>query len=114
MNLEFRPLSAREMGLLEKLLEPEFEGRDELRSQLAGITAQELHDDGTLKLRCTSGSPNPTNRLFITEGMCSDADGNDISVLLHADRAGFMCMLEILKYDPSPIINPPAAKIWIR
>lgn len=77
---------------------------------MAGITGQERFEDGTLKLRCTSGSPNPTNRLFITEGICYDADGNDISVLLHVDRAGSMCMLEILKYHPSPIINPPTAE----
>jgi len=39
----------------------------------------------------------------------TDADGKEISVLLHVDRHGFMNMLEILKYDPAPIISPPTA-----
>ena len=33
----------------------------------------------------------------------------DISVLLHINNAGFMSMLEIIKYGCVPIINPPAA-----
>jgi hypothetical protein len=44
------------------------------------------------------------------EGSCTDADGKEIAVLLHVDRHGFMNMLEILKYDPAPIINPPTAR----
>jgi hypothetical protein len=90
--------------------EPEFEGRDELRSQLGLATAKQLLEDGTLKLRCDSGSPASTTHGMVSEGMCKDADGLLISVLLHVDREGFMCMLEILKYHPSPIINPPAAR----
>jgi hypothetical protein len=34
MDLTFRPLKTHERELLEKLLEPEFPGRDELRRQL--------------------------------------------------------------------------------
>jgi hypothetical protein len=39
----------------------------------------------------------------------ADADGVDICVMLHVGKSGFMHMLEIIKYDGSPIINPPTA-----
>jgi hypothetical protein len=101
----FRPLDPRERGLIEKLLEAEFLGRDELRSQLGSVTAQQLHDDGTLKLRCASGLPAPIRRTLAIEGECKDADGGTIGVLLHVDKNGFMWLLEILKYGMEPIIN---------
>jgi hypothetical protein len=44
------------------------------------------------------------------EGMCKDADGGDMSVMLHLNHQGFMSMLEIIKYGPSPIISPPSAR----
>ena len=39
MDSEFRPLNARETELLEKLLELDFQGRDELRSQMISINS---------------------------------------------------------------------------
>jgi hypothetical protein len=99
-----------EKELLEKLVEREFEGRDELRSQLGSLTAKQLHDDGTLSLHCDSRSPVSATHGLVAEGICKDADGLSISVLLHVGKDGFMHMLEILKYGPSPIINPPAAR----
>jgi hypothetical protein len=109
MDSEFRPLDIRERELLEKLLEVEFPGRDELRVQLSSLTAKHLHEDGTLKLRCESGPPAPCYSL-VAEGECRDADGGMINVMLHVDRRGFMWMLEILKLDTTPIINPPSAR----
>jgi hypothetical protein len=44
------------------------------------------------------------------EGMCKDADGGDMSVMLHLNHQGFMSMLEIIKYGLSPIISPPSAR----
>ncbi len=109
MDSEFRQLDTRERGLLEKLLEAEFPGRDELRTQLGSLTAKQLGEDGTLKLRCTSGSPSPSYYLLRAEGWCKDADGMNICVLLHLNGEGFMSMLEIFKEDGSEIINPPVA-----
>ncbi len=108
MDSDFRPLDSRERELLEKLFEAEFPGRDELRVQLNSLTAKQIAEDGTLILRCDSGPPAPTRYLLVTEGMCTDADGGQIAVLLHVDKGGFMRMLEIIKYDGSPIINPPS------
>jgi len=110
MDSEFRQLDARERGLLNKLLEAEFPGRDELRSQLDSLTAKQIEDDGTLNLICNSGSPSPKNYGLAVEGICKDANGGNISILLHVNKDGFMHMLEILKMDGSPIINKPSAK----
>jgi uncharacterized protein DUF6984 len=110
MDSGFRQLNARERGLLEKLLEVEFPGRDELRAQLASVTGKQIAEDGTLKLRCASGPPSRSKYLLATEGICKDADGGIISVLLHMNRNGFMDMLEIVKYTGDPIINAPSAR----
>jgi hypothetical protein len=109
MDSEFRPLSAPERELLEKLLEPEFAGRDELRSQLSAVTAKQVIEDGTLLLQCGPSRPFPRKHRLAVEGVCRAADGKEIAVLLHVDRHGFMNMLEKLKYDQTPIINPPTA-----
>ena len=95
---------------MEKLLEVEFPGRDELRAQLGSVTAKQIEDDGTLILRCVSGPPSRKKHTLATEGTCKDADGMTVSVMLHIDKDGFMNMLEIYKYDFSPIINPPSAR----
>ena len=52
MDSTFRPLESREREVLEKLLEPEFPGRDELRHQLNSVTAKQVFEDGTLDLQC--------------------------------------------------------------
>jgi hypothetical protein len=106
---EFRPLDDRERGLLEKLLEADFPGRDELRAQMSSLTGKQIEEDGTLSLRCASGPPAPTKYALAMEGECTDADGAKIAVMLHVDKGGFMTMLEIIRYDCSPIINPPSA-----
>lgn len=109
MDSEFRSLDERERELLEKLLEAVSTGREELSAQLNSVTAKQTIDDGTLELQCESGPPAPRYSL-VAEGRCIDADGGKISVMLHVDRRGFMCLLEILKLDTTPIINPPCAR----
>jgi hypothetical protein len=110
MDSEFRELTAREMGLLEKLLDAAIHGRDELRTQLIHVKAKQIEDDGTLDLQCNGGIPAPGKYLPVAEGIIKDADGADIAVMLHLDKGGFMSMLEIIKYDGSPIIKPPSAQ----
>jgi hypothetical protein len=109
MDSGFRELAPRERGLLEKLLEAEFPGRDELRVQLDSLTRKQAGEDGTLILRCGSGPPAATQFRLAAEAMGKDEDGGEISVLLHVNKDGFMSMLEIIKYDGSPILRPPAA-----
>jgi hypothetical protein len=109
MDSEFRHLNERERELLAKLLSVEFPGRDELRTQLTSLTGKQIKEDGTLKFRCDSGSPSSSRYRLAMEGTTKDADGGTISVMLHIDNAGFMHMLEIVKYGDSPIITPPSA-----
>jgi hypothetical protein len=109
MDSEFRELNSREKDLLERLLSAAPHGRDELRTQLNHIKAEQIEDDGTLRLQCHGGTP---SRYYtpVAEGVCKDADGADIAVILHLRKGGFMSMLEIIKYDGSQIMNPPSAE----
>jgi hypothetical protein len=109
MNSEFRELSTREKGLVEKLLNAAPQVREELRTQLNHIKAEQIEDDGTLRLQCVGGTPSKYYTP-VAEGVCKDADGSDIAVILHLGKSGFMSMLEIIKYDGSQIINPPSAE----
>jgi hypothetical protein len=109
MDSTFRPLKPEERALIDRLLEPRFQGRDELRLQLLSVSAKLIIADGTLSLECGSGRPASTKYRVAMEAICTDADGVDICVMLHVNKEGFMHMLEIIKYDGSPIINPPTA-----
>jgi hypothetical protein len=110
MSSDYRPLSHREYGLIEKLLSVNFPGSSELRTQLVSLTAKEIEKDGTLRLLCSKGSPSLSKYLVAMEGVCKDSDGGDISVLLHINDAGFMSMLEIIKYGGSQIVHAPSAE----
>jgi hypothetical protein len=109
MDSTFRPLKSEERALIDRLLEPQFDGRDELRLQLLSVSAKLIREDGTLSLQCGSGKPAPTNFRVAMVALCTDDDGVDICVMLHVNKEGFMHMLEIIKYDGSPIIKPPTA-----
>jgi hypothetical protein len=109
MDSVFRPLTSRELALIERLLEPDFPGRDELRQQLKAVTGRQILDDGTLELSCEGGPRAPVYRRVPTEGDYLDADGQQVSVLLHV-RDGLMCELEVLKVYPTEIQNPPDAR----
>ena len=109
MDSSFRPLKTHERELLEKLLEPEFPGRDELRSQLNSVTAKQILEDGTLGLQCDPTHPASVKCRVPTEGWHPDAGGVNIHVLLHVVH-GLMNELEIYKDDGSEILNPPSAR----
>jgi uncharacterized protein DUF6984 len=110
MDSEFRDLDTREKDLLEKLLEATTLGRVELRTQLDHVQAKQINDDGTLLLQCNGGTEVSSKHAPVADGVCKDADGADIALILHLGKGGFMKMLEIIKYDGSPILNPPSAR----
>jgi len=110
MDSEFRELYAREQELLERLLDAATHGIDELRTQLSHIKAQQILEDGTLRLQCNGGTGTPGKSTPVAEASYKDADGADIAVILHLREGGFMKMLEIIRYDGSRIINPPSTK----
>jgi len=104
----FRPLTPREMGLLRRLLEREFPGRDQLREQLGSVTGRTIDEEGSLALQCRSGPPAPVLCRVPAEGECMDTDGKRINVLLHVVR-GFMNELEVYKDDSSAVLRLPSA-----
>ena len=108
MESSFRPLTTHERELVEKLLGPDFPGRDELRRQLETVTAKQIFEDGTLMLQCGPCEPAPVRCRVPTEGECPDSDGMAIHVLLHV-KGGVMHELEVFKDGGSSIQNPPAA-----
>jgi hypothetical protein len=80
MQPPFRPLAPHELELLEKLLEPEFPGRNELQRQVGSVTARQILDDGTLELHCEGGPQAPVMCRVPTEGEYLDADGKAVNV----------------------------------
>jgi hypothetical protein len=108
VDSSFRPLIARELQLLERLLEPDFPGCDELRHQLKSVTAKTIDEDGGLALQCDPSLPAPVDGRIPTEGKCADADGVVIHVLLHV-VAGVMNELEVYREDTCRVLSPPVA-----
>ena len=107
--MSYRPLRKNEREVLEKLLEPDFPGRDELRDQLDSVTAEEIDEDGGLALKCEPSRPASVKCRVPTEGECIDTDGVMIHVLLHVVD-GRMNELELFKEDASRVSKLPAAR----
>jgi hypothetical protein len=105
----YRPLRDNEVALLQKLLEPQFPGRDQLVGQIDFVTAHEIDEDGGLALQCSPRcAPAPVKCRVPTEGECSDTDGIIIHVLLHV-ADGYMKELEVFKENASKVKSPPVA-----
>jgi hypothetical protein len=101
-----RELTLNERQLLEKLLEPDFPGRDELRSQVANSKVRTLHEDGTLEFVEVGGPTASVVQRVPVEATYDDRDGIAILVLLHV-MEGKLNELEIVKFGDSPIVWPP-------
>ena len=83
------------------MLEPDFEGRDELRVQSRSATAKQILEDGTMRLECDKVTPAPGQYRVPMEATGMGSDGLPINVLLHIDRDGFLAMLKIIYYGGS-------------
>jgi hypothetical protein len=108
----FRTLQGTERRLLEALLEHHpFDGRDQLREQLESTTARlipEHHDNyGSVELHVSNGPPSKGRYRVPVEGQYLDDDGIPVWLLLHINREGFMCELEIVRADGKPLISTP-------
>jgi hypothetical protein len=111
-GIEFRPLEERERKLLESLLDHHpFDGRDQLRRQLESTTARLIetyHDNyGSIELRVADPTPASGRYRVPVEGQYLDDDGVPVWLLLHVNREGVMCELEICRADGQPLISPP-------
>jgi len=108
----FRPLLDHERSLLQTLLDHHhFDGRDQLREQLKSASARlilEYQDNyGSIELHVSDGPPSSGRYRVPVEGQYLDHDGIPVSLLLHLDRNGFLCELEIVRADGKPLISPP-------
>lgn len=106
---QFRPPTTSEQHLLNRLLEIEFPGRDELAQMFGDLAVRTLDDDGCLELRSrTEGRANVVKQVPV-EAEAKDEDGVTIHVLLHVAE-GRPTELEVFKEDNSAIKRMPPAE----
>jgi hypothetical protein len=108
----FRSLQDGERRLLEALLDHhQFDGRDQLREQLESTTARlilEYQDNyGSIELHVSNGPPSSGRYRVPVEGRYVDDDGIPVWLLLHINREGFICELEIVRADGKSLISTP-------
>lgn len=109
MESEYRKLDQREREILFKLLEPNVKGRETFLAQIDFLTAKDEIPGEFVSLQCTGGQPSPTKGFNpLSEASCFDADGTQMSVLLHV-RDGYLSVLEMLRYGDGPIQRLPQA-----
>lgn len=109
----FRQLSDREKGLLNRLFEFDFIGRDQLVQQLPNLLAKRIQETGTLEFQVQDEAARAPVDGCIIEASCKDADTTEfnpaqIIVLLHV-KHGKLWLLEIYKENNAPIHNVPNA-----
>lgn len=101
-----RSLQAHERALIEQLLRPPFDGRDEILSQLATARVVAVGEGDTRTLRfgpARSDVPRARTVLRVpVEAEALDDDGVPIAVLLHVVD-GLAEELEIYRVDGQPI-----------
>jgi hypothetical protein len=109
----YRPLSPNERELLERLLEPRFPGRDELRAQLDGLMVKELDDEGCLAFECRSGPRAEVRWPVPAQGEGLDVDGSVLHVSLQV-ADGFIHSLVLWSESTAkPSGLPPATGLKV-
>jgi hypothetical protein len=104
-----RRLTKKEMGVLRRLLERPFPGRDELARQLSKSTVEEVGDPtvhGMLAFEVQSDERAETTSLVPVEARANDEDGMPIDFFLHV-RDGKLYTLEFVKLDRGTIKRIP-------
>jgi hypothetical protein len=113
LNVEsdFRKPTDEERSLLERLLEAEFPGRDELAPMVRNILARTIDEDGGLELRSEVSGEAPVVKRIPVEAEAKDDDGFRVHVLLHV-VGGRPTELEIYKDDGSRVKRMPPASAF--
>ncbi len=104
--MEWRSLAPNEKSILDRMLQEDFPGRDEIARQLGHALAREIDREGSLEF---SVEPDPwieTKYRVPVEAECKDSDGVTIHLLLHV-LDGRLSELEIFKEDSSPVFTKP-------
>lgn len=102
---KIRNLYSWEREILDKLLEQNFFGRDQIRAQLSNCKVSILDDEGSIKFHLKEDIPVADIKKRIPiEAQVSDEDGIMIHILLHIVD-GLISESEIFKDDSSSIKN---------
>ena len=105
---EFREPTETERLLLERLLEAEFPGRDELAPLLRAMRVRTVDEDGSLALNSQiAGNARVVKRVPV-EGEGKDEDGAIVHMLLHV-VAGRPVELELFREDTQTVKKVPPA-----
>src|SRR4051812_9492896 len=80
-----RALQPAERAILDRLLEADFMGRDEVREQVKNVLARTVDEDGSIKLVTTGGPPAPVRFLAPVSGQALDEDGVGMEILLRME-----------------------------
>lgn len=105
-----RSLSQLELALLTRIAEGL--GADlgaRLRRDIEVATAQPLNDEGTrigFDLRGYDRPPYVGQHAYPLEGRIRDADGGEVSVIVHADQNDHLLELELIKWGSAKLICP--------
>jgi len=105
---EFRKPTDAERALLDRLLEVQFPGRNELAPMIGDILVRKLYDDGGLELKTQTDGKAPVVKRIPVEAEAKDDDGFTIHALLHVVD-GRPIELEIYKDGGSVEKMPPAS-----
>jgi len=110
-NPALRKPSTWERAILNRLLEAEFPGKDELRPMVAEVEVQTIDADGSIELRSPIAGSAPVVKRIPVEAQAKDSDGFTIHVLLHTVD-GRPAELEVYKDDGSQIKVRPDPKCF--
>ena len=102
----FRDLTTHEQGIIDRLLEKAFPGRDEICEQMKKCLVRTIDEDESLEFLVKSDVKAKVKRRIPVEAEVQDTDGILIHILLHVVD-GKLNELEIYKEDGSPIIERP-------
>jgi len=100
---KYRPLSSYERKILDRLLEADFQGRNQILEQLNKCLVRTIDKEGSLEFHVQTDLKTEVKRRIPIEGEVEDADEVMIHVLLHVVN-GVLTELEFYKDNSSPII----------
>ena len=104
---EFREPTVMERSLLERLLEADFPGKNELAVLLRAVLVKSIDEDGGLELKSQIEGKAPVVKRVPVEAEGKDDDGTIIHMLLHVVE-GRPVELEFFKDDARSVRRLPA------
>ena len=104
----YQALTKNEREIIERLLEADFPGRDQIRQQFNNCLVTIIDEYGSLRFDIRSDIKAPVIKRVPIEAEAQDVDGVPIHLLLHVVD-GKLTELEIYKDDSSPIAQTPVA-----